>query len=295
MVKGGSVRRRGVYFLANDQVLDLAIAFLNSFRTYNPEVALCLIPFGSDIARISALRERYGFTLWRDTGRLRSCDETSRAFHDRTAGHYRKLAMWDGPFDEFVYIDCDTVVLHSIDFVFGYLDAFDFVASHSNLSHTRRWVWRDSMCATGTLTEAQISYAASTGFLASRRECLPAAQIAERLPAARRLAPHMELLCFEQPLLNYLIVTSGRRYTSLSMIAGTAGTGEVPAERWAGDLSLEVRDGRVVNPVSPTLLVHWAGEWARAAREGHQVPYLDLWRFYRCGPGSGGGAGPRPV
>jgi hypothetical protein len=151
------------------------------------------------------------------------------------------------------------------------------------------------MCATGTLTEAQISYAASTGFLASRRECLPAAHIAERLPAARRLAPHMELLCFEQPLLNYLIVTSGRSYTSLSAIAGTTGTGDVPAERWAGDPSLEVRNGRVVNPASPTLLVHWAGEWARAAGEGRSVPYIDLWRYYRCGPGSSGRAGPRPV
>src|SRR5262249_42560440 len=155
-----------------------------------------------------------------------------------------KLALWEGPFDQFVYIDSDTVVLHSIDFVLRYLDQFDFLTSHSDMPQIRSWVWRDSIYATGALSDAQISYAASTGFLASRRECLPRAQVDARLPAALALAQHMELRCCEQPLLNYLIVTSGLRYASLSTIAREIGAQfGPPLEFWAGNPSLVVRDG----------------------------------------------------
>src|SRR5262245_12241805 len=108
---------RGVYFLANDRILDVAISFLNSFRVYNPITALCLVPYGDDIEQLISLRERYNFTVWNDAPALRWCDEVSRAFHGCIVGQYRKLAMWDGPFERFVYIDCDTVVLHSIEFI----------------------------------------------------------------------------------------------------------------------------------------------------------------------------------
>jgi hypothetical protein len=274
--------RRGVYFLANDGVLDVAIAFLNSFRTYNPSTALCLVPYGDDVEQLTSQRQRYDFTIWCDLAALRWCDNISRLFHGCAVGQYRKLAMWEGPFDQFVYIDCDTVVLHSIDVVLRYLDRFDFLTSHSDMPQIRSWVWRDSVYATGALSDAQISYAANTGFLASRRECLPHAQVEARLPAAVALAQHMELLCCEQPLLNYLIVTSGLRYASLYTIARETGTRfGPPLELWAGNPSLVVRDGRVIHPTTPTLMVHWAGEWAKARAEGRQIPYHDLWSYYR--------------
>ena len=173
----------GAYFLADDGILDMAIAFLNSFRTYNASISLCLIPYSDDIEQLTSLRRQYNFTIWRDVAALQWCDEISRLFHGRAVGHYRKLAMWGGSFDRFVYIDSDTVVLNNTDFALRYLERFDFLASHSDMPQIRRWVWKDSICATRALTERQISYAANTGFLASRRECLSRAQILARLPA----------------------------------------------------------------------------------------------------------------
>lgn len=37
-----------VYFMANNKVLDMTIAFLNSFRMHNKELPLCLIPYNND-------------------------------------------------------------------------------------------------------------------------------------------------------------------------------------------------------------------------------------------------------
>jgi hypothetical protein len=274
--------QRGVYFLANDAILDMAIAFLNSFRTYNPSTALCLIPYADDVEQLASLGQQYNFTIWRDGATLGWCGDISRSFHGRAIGQYRKLAIWEGPFDRFVYIDCDTVVLHSIDFALRFLDWFDFLTSHSDMPDIRSWVWKDSVYATGALTNRQISYAANTGFLASRRECLLRAQVQARLPGALALAQHMELLCCEQPLLNYLIVTSALRYASLFTIARDADAWfAIPLELWAGNPSFVVRDGRVIRPGTAVLMMHWAGEWERARDERRQIPYYDLWSYYR--------------
>jgi hypothetical protein len=267
--------------VANDAILELAIAFLNSFRFHNPSMPLCLVPYNDDVERLAQLADQYDFTIWRDHGRLSWCDDISRKFHGNAVGQYRKLAIWDGPFDEFVYIDTDTVVLTDLGFVFAHLEDFDFITSHSDLPEIRMWVWKDSVYATGALTEQQIAYAANTGFLVSRRECLPRTSVDAGLPGALALAEHMELLCCEQPLLNYLFVTSGRPYSSLLTIARTTFAWQMPLERWAGDPSFVVRNGRVIRPHTPHLLMHWAGEWARAREENRQIPHFELWDFYR--------------
>ncbi|TDB72433.1 hypothetical protein [Micromonospora sp. KC723] len=276
--------KRGVYFLANDAILDRVIAFLNSFRSYNPRLPLCLVPFADDVDRVRSLADRYGFSVWDDDAVLRECDAIGREFHDGvTWGHYRKLAMWTGGFDEFLYIDSDTIVLEPVDFVFDHLDRYDFLTSHSDLPEIRRWVWRDSVYDTGALTSEQIGYAASTGFVASRAGLIDPAEVRRSLAAPLALAPHMELLCREQPLLNYLMVTSGRPYSSLSAIAAATNDPGIPQEQWAGLDVGRVEAGRLVpSRVQRVLLVHWAGEWHRAQAEGQPIPYHDLWRHYRA-------------
>jgi hypothetical protein len=285
--------RQGVYFLANDFVLDRAVAFLNSFRRFNESTPLCLIPFADDLDGLLALQSRFDFTIWSgDPAILPTCDEISRSFHgpQRTERKYRKLAAWEGEFDEFVYIDCDTVILRDVSFVFKYLDEFGFVTGHSNFPATRGLVWEDSIFEAGVLTEQQISYAAGTGFLASRREHLPFAEVQRRLPGALELAPHMYLETCDQPLVNYLVVTSGLPYTSLAVIAEADGAAGVPMERWGGMPVGEVRDGQLVSEQSPPILmVHWAGVWYREGKDLTQLPdadltelpNYDLWNYYR--------------
>ena len=112
----------GAYFLADDGILDMAIAFLNSFRTYNASIPLCLIPYSDDFEQLTSLRRQYNFTIWRDVAALQWCDEISRLFHGCAVGQYRKLAKWGGSFDRFVYIDSDSVVLNNIDFALRYLE-----------------------------------------------------------------------------------------------------------------------------------------------------------------------------
>ncbi len=295
---------RGVYFLSDDRIFDLTIAFLNSFRMHNPDIPLCLIPCYDNIDRHRELQSDYDFTLYPHEESLALCDEISTRFHGEVFGHYRKLAMWEGDFEEFLYIDCDTVVVDNVDFVFKYLADYDIVTSQSNLPILRKWVWKKSVNETGLLEEDQIAFSANTGFIVSKRNALPLALAQDRAKLADRLSPHMVLMCIEQPFLNYLIVTSGRRYTSLFVLEKERDDPDMKAERWAGERLGFVRNGRIrfLGRRPPTLLLHWAGKWQPTALDRGLfsllrffglkdrnkpllmrfiMPYKKLWYHYR--------------
>jgi hypothetical protein len=241
---------------------------------------LCLIPFDDRFEEIARLQGQYNFSLWPALDLLRQCDEISCMFHGRVVGHYRKLAMWDGHFDEFTYIDTDTVVLESLDVVFSLLPDFAFLTSTSDMPHTMRGVWKKSVFDVVNLSERQIRFAANTGFIASRKGALTFDEITARLPAAMELVPHMELLCMEQPLINYLIVTSGKPYSSLLALMRIRRRWDIPLEVWGGDPIGTVKHGPILWPPRPrVLLVHWAGESHKALKG--TMPNQELWSFYR--------------
>ncbi len=258
------MKTRGVYFLANDRILDLTVAFLNSFRVYHPDLPLCLIPFRKDAEKLEALQEEYHFSVYRDSTMLSLCDRISLLFHAEVTGHYRKLACWQGIFDEFVYMDVDMIVLKNIEFAFELLEHFDFITSTSNISEAEKWVWKPSIYDTGKLTPEQIRYAANTGFIVSAKNNISADTLWQRAVEAQALSPHMELYCLEQPLLNYLIVTSGLRHSSLWNLIDTAYYPQNYVEYWAGNGRKNLKKGLKIfhhGLWREVFLIHWAGVW----------------------------------
>lgn len=272
---------RGVYFLANNKVFEQTVAFLRSFRTYNPNLPLCLIPYNDDYEQIAALKDTYHFSIFNDAELLKKCDEISVAFHGWVVGAYRKLATWEGMFESFLYIDVDTVVVDSVDFAFEHLKHGQYVASHSNLPDIRRWVWKDSIYETDILTPPQIAYSANTGFFASSRGLFPIKHCLAKMAGGLVLRDKMELLCMEQPFLNYLVVTSGYTFTSLLTLNDAGISPGIPLEFWAGTPGARVEGGKISSPWDrPVFLVHWAGIW-QSCNDLDKLPYRELWEYYR--------------
>jgi hypothetical protein len=268
--------KRGVYFLANDYILELVIAFLKSFRKFNPDIPLCLIPYDSNFKKVANLKNIYNFSIFSDDEVLDACDKISMSFYDSGSGSFRKLALWEGPFDEFIYIDSDTVVLTNVEFSFKYLSEYDFITSHSSVPSIRKWVWKDSIDNVSVLSKEQINYAANTGYIISYKKALPLALAQEKLSAGLELKEHMELFCGEQPFLNYLFVTSGK-YTSLFTLFNKDPFQKIPLEFWGGDKGVVVK-GNIYfmnennNPV-PT-----SGEFRQNSFE--KWLYIKLFRFW---------------
>ena len=293
---------KGVYFIANNEVYELTIAFLNSFRRYNSSLPLCLIPFDSNNQDIRALSEKYDFGIYDNEGVLDYCDHISLQFHGTVDGTYRKLAAWEGPFTEFVYIDVDTVVLTDVTFSFHYLKQYDFLTSHSNMKVIRRFVWNDRILDAQFFTLEQINFAANTGFIVSKKGALSKQIVTGKLEQALSLKDYMELKCHEQAFLNFMIVTSERSYTSLFSIWIMDKSKIIPLEIWAGTKGKKIENGIIRHngkAIQP-LLIHWAGLWQPRRIDyvlfaifklfgivNNQkpipvfMPYKNIWKYYR--------------
>ena len=277
---------RVCYFLANDRVLDQTIAFLNSFRQFNPDLPLQLIPYDDACASIEALAGRYDFSQFDNQSVLERCDRISELFHERTLGTYRKLAIWSGSADTFLYIDTDTVVLREMSFAFDCLHHADVVVAVSNTTGGREWVWGDDIESANVLADEQIAFSANTGFVVSTKPVMDFDWIEQQAEAALSLKDHMRLDCMEQPLLNYLIVTSRSEYSSLIDLKFRGVCPDLPLEQWAGYPGATSHDFRnVCYQGFDRSHIHWAGSWKLANGNAREIPYGDIWNHYRyCVP-----------
>lgn len=255
--------KRGVYFVASDTVIDMTVAFLNSFRKYNPTILLCLIPFDEHHGRILRLAKEYGFSVYENHHVLAQCDEWSVKFHEARAGQYRKLAAWFGEFNEFVYIDIDTVVMQPVDTIFRYQSSYAVITGHSHIPGSRKFVWKDGICP-DCLSSEEFEYSANTGFIMSHIGLFSLEDVAKVVEEGLEIRDSMELMCMEQPLLNLLFIRVLKTYSSMYKI-NADGDQTIPVECWAGDprwqLSIDgacLYEGEEKN----VLFVHWAGEWA---------------------------------
>ncbi|MEO8239018.1 MAG: hypothetical protein ABI576_13010 [Flavobacterium sp.] len=272
--------------MANNKVLDMTLAFLNSFRVHNKELPLCLIPFNDDFSEIEVLQKVYNFSVFDNQELLETCDAISIKFHGNVVGAYRKMVIWEGVFEQFIYIDIDTVLLDNLSFVWKHLTHCKIFTSHSNIPEIREFVWKDSIYSKNKLNKSQIEYATNTGFIVSTKNKLPISWIIDQVDEALTLKEDMVLFCMEQPFLNYLIVTSGYNYGSLLRFLitdfSTGNNRGVKLEFWAGLPGGIVEKGKLLNPNRhPLFLIHWAGVWRENDGDLTKIPYQKLWEYYR--------------
>ncbi len=109
----------GVYFSANDAVYDWVIAFLNSYRRFNPDLPLYLIPFDDECDRLLGVQSEYDFKVYTDSAfeRLEAIGKAFELGHSPGVGPhwFRRYAAFWGPLDEFMYLDARQIVLADLE------------------------------------------------------------------------------------------------------------------------------------------------------------------------------------
>lgn len=269
--------KRGVYFLSNDTILDITIAFLNSFRKHNPESNLCLIPFNDQYGKIAALSEKYNFQIYDDADTLKLCDELSNKVTGKTVGHFRKFAIWSGPYNEFIYIDCDMLVLRNVELAYEDLDAYDFITTHSNQPNLPDYVWKLGATSAG-LSNDQIDYSANTGFIVSKRGLFDVRNLIDT-SEYQNYIPYLYDWTYEQPFLNLVIVTSKYKYTSMYQLRQTGENPNTMSECWGQVANGIFNNGEFAVPGYDRLVViHWSGPTKPSPITN--LPYQDLWNYY---------------
>jgi Mannosyltransferase putative len=137
----------GIYTLANDHVFDQLVALLNSIETNAGDLPVCVIAYNDNLDRVrTEIANRPNVTLMDDPAIFARWREFSTQVWTT---HPHALATWkdqgidgvyrlscnhryasfdpEAPFDRFIYLDADTLVLDSLDMIFESLTDHDFV------------------------------------------------------------------------------------------------------------------------------------------------------------------------
>lgn len=183
------------------------IAFLKSLRAFNSGIQLVIIPFDHKTENLQELSVQYKFDIFQGQY-LKTLDSIGLKIHPgkySDSHMFRKFAAFWGPFDHFLFLDSDIVLLSDPETL---LDTY--IRSNVDLMHydtSVQYVYKP-----GSFREEMTQKFGSTGFntgcFASAKGKLTLDYIQSVLPKA--LAIKDNFACGgEQPFLNYCVDIQG--------------------------------------------------------------------------------------
>jgi hypothetical protein len=265
---------RGIYIVANDKVIENAIALINSIRLYDLQTPIYLIPFNEHYSELMcAIGDQV--RMFPDLELLDRVTQKVGEIFDRDflalPNKMRKLAVWFGPLDEFLYIDTDIVVFEKIADQLDRLAQVDFFnADYHFAGEGLRNIFSPLVQEQQIFTDAQLQDVFNSGFWASRKGVITEEQLYAVL---QECAQHREYFDFsqgvtDQPILNYLILKCFPRRANLAK-AGAPGS-------WGGSKHFEERDFVLYDRGTRLQYIHWAG-----IAMNPRAPYWTIWQHYR--------------
>jgi hypothetical protein len=292
----------GICTLANDGVYDQLVALLNSIEVNAGQTPVCVYPYDDRTERIAAeIACRPQVTLYDQQESIKKWDQFARDAWDThpTArerwqragspsyhrfGTHRRYCTFDGPFDRFIYMDADTLLLKSVEPIFKLLDTHPWVVydfQQKDLSHVY------------DITEPNLETIFSpqrlqreifcSGFYAARKDWFGAEKrqlILEKLRQgeAKILYP----MAPDQTLLNYMVMATDTPVYNLAL--------QLPEEQVTGCCVTSphfeaVGDG-LYDKGNRLTYLHYIGLSAKlfkrlCAGENIGLPYRDIFLHYR--------------
>lgn len=262
--------RLGVAILANDRVQDWLIAFLESFRQHNPDLALFVLPYDDRTEKVRALAERYRFTFVdHDFTALDRFARRLYPFHPVKRRRVRKFGALDLDLDTVIYADVDTVVLHDLLPLGGLLRAGEVELVYA--SRSPGYVYKAGYQAIPGLASATEF---SDGFFVTSRKFLTTRTLIDTVMgnlATFRAARQTRV--YTQPVLNFVVHTTGVPVRAVSQV-----TPDLSDETYYKGEGITREDGHFLDKDGRRmLLMHWAGP----AKLKDDENFADLWHGHR--------------
>ncbi|MGH1396065.1 MAG: Npun_R2821/Npun_R2822 family protein [Trichormus sp.] len=293
----------GICTLANDKVYDQLIALLNSIEAiYGQTMPVCIYPYDQHTEQIAAeIAHRPQVQLYNDQNSIQHWDEFVRHVWDthptakahwlkvsneeyHRVGTHRRYCAFDAPFERFVYMDADTLLMSPLDKIFTQLDEHDFVVydfQYKDLSH----VYDESspklkQLFTPEQLQTQIFcsgfYAAKQGlFTTEKQETILAKLRQGEAEILYSMAP-------DQTVLNYMVMRLGISYCNLAL--------QLPKDERTGccvtSNHFTTEDNILYDRGQRLTYIHYIGLKSRlfkeiSAGENIDFPYRDTFLHYR--------------
>lgn len=292
----------GICTLANDLVCDRVIALINSIEAIaGKDLPICIYPYDDNIAKLAyAISNRSNVKLYDDRDSIARWDEFARDVWQAhpTAhklwqqaksnyyygGTHRRFCAFDGPFDRFLYINADTLLMNSVELIFNLLEYHDCVAYDFQHKDPNRVYSVNSLKLEAVFDDLRIAreiFAAD--FYAAKRNLFNATQRAELLNYLR--AGEAEILYPYAPartLINYMMMRSQYSIGNLALsLPKDQITGYRIDDRHFVNLNNLLYDqGKRLTYLKYTGLS--SNLFAQVCRgENIDFPYRDLFLYYR--------------
>lgn len=293
----------GICTLANDRVYDQLIALLNSIEAIvGKDMPVCIYPYDDNTERLTAeIAKRPNVHLYDDKDSIARWDEFARSAWDthptarqiwRKAGSegyhrfgtHRRYCAFDGPFDRFLYMDADTLLMGSVESIFRQLNSHDCVVydfQHKDPTHV--YAVNSPQFKTIFSPERIRSEIFCSGFYAAKKD-LFSQETREQLIAYLQ-AGEAEILypmAPDQTLINYMMMRSGYSVYNLAL--------NLPKEEITGccvtSSHFQTKDNILYDKDIRLTYIHYIGLSSRIFAQictgiNIDFPYKDLFLYYR--------------
>jgi hypothetical protein len=228
----------GICTLANDRVYNQLIALLNSIEAVlGKDTPVCVYPYDDNTQQIAAeITKRPNVQLYHDRESMERWDNFARAAWDNhpTAfsrwkkagsdgyhrfGTHRRYCAFDGPFDRFIYMDGDTLLMGPVNYIFDKLNEHDCVVYDFQYKDPTHIYEVDSSKLLEIFPQERIQTEIfCSGFFASKKNLFSEKQKnwllqQLRLGDAEILYP----MAPDQTLINYMMMRSGYSIYNLAL------------------------------------------------------------------------------
>lgn len=258
----------GLYVLGNDVVFDFVVTCLRSIRHQEPDLPVRLLPYNNRLERLRPWLERLRIDV--HEGGYDWCESVGNRLWERHHLHhamFRKLAAFEGPFDEFLYLDADTALLAPTGRLFDLLrrGEADFISFDSDI---------DNVYKPGPLRDELLGSGRTRGFNAgaflARRSALDRHTVENALAAAIPSRNQFHDI-FDQSFLNFAIDWNNVRHRRARDLDAS-----IPDKQWGDQVPFRWHDGawRLMTPGHPDFgkaqpFIHWAGHDADDPKPNH--------------------------
>lgn len=293
----------GICTLANDAVYDQLIALLNSIEVIQGQnMPVCVYPYDDNIEKIAAeIAKRPNVQLYADKESIQRWDDFVRSAWDAhpTAlqewrkigketyyrlGCHRRFCAFDAPFERFIYMDADTLLMKPVDNIFSFLDSNDWVVydfQHKEPMYVYN-IASPKLLEIFPLEKIQTQIFCS-GLYASKKNIF--SQETKEWLLARLRAGEAEILypmAPDQSLLNYMMMRAGILCYNLAL--------KLPPDEITGccvtSPHFEERENILYDKNQRLTYIHYIGIPAKVftrlcAGENLDFRYRDVFLYYR--------------
>ncbi|MEO0867162.1 MAG: Npun_R2821/Npun_R2822 family protein [Cyanobacteria bacterium J06642_11] len=292
----------GIYTLANDVVYDQLVALLNSIETnVSPDFPVCVIPYDSRVTKVSAEIQRrsdnitlfddvealhrweqFATNIWQqhptayDVWNLRGVSGVNRM------GMHRRFCAFDGPFERYIYLDADTLVLNDIQPLLAPLDQMDWVVYDFQYKDPSHVFNVHSPLLNSVFSEEQLDKIFCAGMYAAKRGVFSENQLNWLLEQLKAEADVLYINGPDQAIVNYMVLKLGLNILNLSK--------HLPAEERTGCCAtsphFEQQGHYLVDRGKRLTYLHYIGISSKVftrlcTGENLEFPYRDLFLHYR--------------